>query len=651
MQRKEIHAFFKPLVVLFVFFIFCFISERQLDAEEAGAGYYELAVKKYLNNDLDGALFELDNYLNANPQDSKAVSLRSLIEDKKKNSSGHSKSDLSKTIVSAENTNKANEYFNYAFKKYLEGNFSDASVYLQKALELVPDFDKAKRFLKVIKKRQEGMLEDDSGFVKNLLQESEDKKVLSKVKAEEKVSVDFKNEDIGNVLRILSQLYNVNIVAAGNIDAKVTVSLMDVTLIEALDSILGAVGYSYVEEGDVIKVIDKNSYIVTRTFKLSNISLVNDQIGSESSTGGAEDLIKKLKDVLSKNGKLFYDKQQRTLMITDILERVDTISKLLSEIDVFGAQVLIEAKIVELSPSYNDYVGIDWSVLEGYAVTVESPTAAYSHSESRSSEPGVDWTDTAADDGDTYTHEKTLKQDVTYTLSKTLTSTLSAGNFKLVLSALKSKTDARVISSPNILTKGGQEAYITVSEQYPIPSYTYNDQTGSFEVSSFEYKDIGVILTVIPYPIEDGYVSLVVVPEISKKSGTTTFGGAGGAEIPIISTTKIKTQAFIKTGHTLAIGGLIKEEANNIEKKVPMLSSIPLIGNLFKYKGTSSEKKNLIIFITPTIITKNNMDVITAIQGKKLGSEYEIKLPEAKEEKIRPEWGKKYKRKLENSHK
>ncbi|MBL7131798.1 MAG: hypothetical protein ISS45_10455 [Candidatus Omnitrophica bacterium] len=651
MKKKQVNKVFKGILGFITLLSFLYLLVNlgsQLRAQEkTETNYYNLAVKKYISNDLDGALVELRNHLKINAEDAKATDLYSLIMSKKQESSKDSSIEvLVKEAVSGENVEKADDYFRRAFKKYLEGSFTDASVYLHKALELYPNFKKADRFLKVIEKRKQGMLEEDSAFIEELLREVQEKELLPKEKAKEKVSADFKDEEISNILRVLSQLYNVNIITGRDIDAKITVGLVDVTLEEALSSILETVGYSYIKEGNIIKVIDKNSYIASKTFNLNNISLINDQVSSESGGATAKDLIEKLEDLLSEDGKLFYDETSRTLMVTDILTKIEMISDLISQIDIFSPQVLIEAKIIELSPTYNEYVGIDWSVLEGYSVSVETPLVEYEHGEDRSSKPEVSLTDTDTTGVITYEHEKTLTQAVEWTLKKTVTGTLSADNFQLIFSALKTNTDARIISSPNILTKGGKEAYITVSTQYPIPSYSYNEDQGTFEVSDFEYKDIGVILTVIPYPVEDDYVSLVVVPEVSQQSGSVTFGGAGGATIPVISTTKVKTETFIKTGHTLAIGGLIKEEKTITEKKVPILGDIPFLKKLFRHKDTGIEKKNIIIFITPTIITKENMDTVTVLQSRKLDSEeYEIKLPEAQEDKPKPSWGRKYERK------
>ncbi|HNY42651.1 MAG TPA: type II and III secretion system protein, partial [Bryobacteraceae bacterium] len=133
---------------------------------------------------------------------------------------------------------------------------------------------------------------------------------------------------------------------------------------------------------------------------------------------------------------------------------------------------------------------------------------------------------------------------------------------------------------------------------FPIPNYTYNQERGSFEVSGFMYKSIGINLKVTPQVNNAGFIKMNVAPEVSSRSGVVSFGGSTGAQIPIISSRKTVTQISLKNGHTLGIGGLIQNEKNNGRSKVPVIGEIPVIGSLFKSKSTSEKSTNLVIFIT-----------------------------------------------------
>ena len=138
------------------------------------------------------------------------------------------------------------------------------------------------------------------------------------------------------------------------------------------------------------------------------------------------------------------------------------------------------------------------------------------------------------------------------------TAVFSASDFNLILSALKTTSGTKIVSNPTVVTLNNSEAFINVGEEYPIPSYTYNQEHGSFEVSGFTYKPIGIILKVTPQVNARGFIKLTLEPEVSQQNGTTTFGGAGGASIPIIATRTAKTQVSMKDGYTMAIGGLMR---------------------------------------------------------------------------------------------
>jgi type II secretory pathway component GspD/PulD (secretin) len=143
-----------------------------------------------------------------------------------------------------------------------------------------------------------------------------------------------------------------------------------------------------------------------------------------------------------------------------------------------------------------------------------------------------------------------------------LSAVFSADQFKLVLSALQQLNNSKIVSNPTIVTLNNTEASINVGQQYPIPSYTFNQQTGTFQVDGFIYKDIGIILKVTPAGERARLHQADAAPEVSQNQGTTTFGGASGASIPIIGTRKAVTQVSLKDGYTMGIGGLISTNFN-----------------------------------------------------------------------------------------
>jgi type II secretory pathway component GspD/PulD (secretin) len=174
----------------------------------------------------------------------------------------------------------------------------------------------------------------------------------------------------------------------------------------------------------------------------------------------------------------------------------------------------------------------------------------------------------------------------------------SASDFNIIVSALKSQNNTKVVSNPTVVTLNNTEAVLNIGSEFPIPSYTYNSERGTFEVSGFQYKPIGIIMKVTPQVNAQGTIRLSLEPEVSQQNGETTFGGAGGATIPIIATRKVKTNISLKDGYTAGIGGLVTSNKNHGGTKVPVLGDIPLLGRLFSSKSVNDQSTNLLIFIT-----------------------------------------------------
>ena len=187
--------------------------------------------------------------------------------------------------------------------------------------------------------------------------------------------------------------------------------------------------------------------------------------------------------------------------------------------------------------------------------------------------------------------------------SRTTSAVFTSSDFNVIISALKAQNNTKIVSNPTIVTLNNTEAVLNIGQEFPIPSYTYNSERGTFEVSGFTYKPIGIILKVTPQVNAQGVIKLTLEPEVSQQNGETTFGGAGGASIPIIATRKAKTMVSLKDGYTMGIGGLITNAQNHGGTKVPVLGSIPVLGRLFSSKSVNDAVTNLLIFVTAKTVT------------------------------------------------
>jgi type II secretory pathway component GspD/PulD (secretin) len=175
-----------------------------------------------------------------------------------------------------------------------------------------------------------------------------------------------------------------------------------------------------------------------------------------------------------------------------------------------------------------------------------------------------------------------------------------------VLSALSQLQDTKVVSNPTIVTLNNNAATINVGEERPIPSYTYSQERGTYEVSGFTYRPIGIILKVTPQVNTTGTIRLSIDPEVSQSTRDATFQGAA---IPIVETRKVSTTVVLKDGYTMGIGGLLRSATNDSSSKIPVLGSLPLVGRLFSSKSVNKESSNLIIFITAKTISPDGAPV------------------------------------------
>ncbi|MBI5768013.1 MAG: secretin and TonB N-terminal domain-containing protein [Verrucomicrobia bacterium] len=190
--------------------------------------------------------------------------------------------------------------------------------------------------------------------------------------------------------------------------------------------------------------------------------------------------------------------------------------------------------------------------------------------------------------------------------NRVLNAVFSASQFQLVLNALQTQNDVKIVSNPTIVTLNNTAATINVGQEEPIPKYQYNQQTGGFEVAGFEYKPVGINLKVTPQVNSRGSIKLAVEPEVSQTNGTRAFGPA---QIPIVATRKAKTEISIQDGYTLGIGGLLTTQATKGQTRVPLLGSVPLLGRLFRNDTADAQSTNLVIFITAKTLSANGAPV------------------------------------------
>jgi len=444
------------------------------------------------------------------------------------------------------------------------------------------------------------------------------------------VTLDFKDADIRNVLRLISYKARVNIVATPEVIGNVTIRLFDVPWEKALNTIVTAYGYGYEWLNDkviMVSTLEKlaeqrqaqeaaaaNEPLDTRTFRLNYAR--------------SEDIMESIETLVSPRGKITLESRTNTLIVSETKSNLMRIAEIIKALDMRTPQVMIEAKIIETTLGDTENLGIDWTIevaLSGSARPTSFPfqTDAY-YGTGNKMFPYIESPDHME------TTETTSQSDTGVVLSTTTTQevfnrlvrgfpqvaanaftygTLDFSQFQTVLEILKKRTDTKVLSNPRITTLNNQEAEILVGSIVPIPNYEYSKDTGTRVVSGYTDQKIGIGLTVTPNINEEDYVTLIVEPTIDQITG---FTGPNN-ERPIISTRNAQTNVMIKDGQTLVIGGLIAEKKIEYEKKVPILGDIPIIKYLFSKKEDSINRTELLIFITPYIVRDSLIGSPTAI--------------------------------------
>jgi type II secretory pathway component GspD/PulD (secretin) len=468
------------------------------------------------------------------------------------------------------------------------------------------------------------------------------------------LSVDFPDEDVRNILRNVADLFELNIIMPESLQGRTTIKLRDVTWRQIFQHVLQPVGFTYIEDGNIIKIVSLDSLqqepVETQVF-LVNYARAADILPTISS----------LVDTAA-GGRIVVDARTNSLVITERPSRMNRIRPIIETLDRATDQVMIESKFVEVTDRDIRNIGVNWASLQNYNVaagplrgtfdrargqrsdittdgrnerltgnetltttgsqtmnsslqssgsmnngsvtstggvpTATSTTGSTGLLDNSSSTRGTrDVLGTVTDNSTNVLHQLKSITDAGLT-ERTASAVFSADEFRLVLSALQTQNDVKVVSNPTIVTLNNTEASINVGEETPIPNYAYNQERGSFEVNGFTWKQIGIILKVTPQVNARGFIKLTLAPEVSQRNGETTFGGAGGATIPIVATRKAITQVSLRDGYTMGIGGLLSTAQTTGVSKVPVLGSVPVFGRLFRSDSKESAVTNLIIFIT-----------------------------------------------------
>ncbi len=410
---------------------------------------------------------------------------------------------------------------------------------------------------------------------------------------EKLLTMDFVEADLQDVLRLLSKQNGFNLIINESVSGKVTVNFTKVTLKGALDAILVANGYDYLIQDNIliIKPIDSSMQgeVVTRVFELDYVT--------------AADIMNPLEDVLTDKGRIqMFSRSSRLtgtsvqaggeenadiLVITDEPANFEKIEKLINELDIPAPQVMISVKFIETSLSENENMGIDWTakaqVMGGPSLIDESGVAT--------SVAGAGGGATGGGLG-------------LGTFRNLNLAILNISEFQLLLEMLEATGKSRLLSDPRVATLDNQRATINVETEVTVILPTVSaGAAGAVATETAEKITIAISLVVMPHVHKNGNITLAVEPTVEAITG---YSGPN-LDQPIISRRLAATQVRVDNGETIAIGGLIKEDVRQTEKRVPFFGSIPVLGKLlFTSIVNENQKSDLLIFITPHILNSES---------------------------------------------
>lgn len=431
----------------------------------------------------------------------------------------------------------------------------------------------------------------------------------------EKLSLNFQNIEVRSLLQVIADFTNFNIVTSDTVTGALTLRLKDVPWDQALQIIMDAKGLGMRKSGTVLWIAPKDEIdartkkdleaalaiqklepLKTQAFQLNYAKAADmlTQLTNSSSSGGSGTNTR----FLTERGSAISEPRTNQLFVTDTPSKLEDVRQLLLTLDVAVRQVLIEARIVEARDTFGRSLGVRLGGADlranrggdgGYSIGGDNRVVfgtGYSNAVASSGAGG-----TTNVDGNFVNLPASLS-NVSSVGSFALSIFNSAANrfLTLELSAMEADGKGKIISSPRIITADQTKALIEQGTEYPYSVTAPNGAT------TLAFKKAVLKLEVTPQITPEGNIILDLDVNKDSRGETTTQGVA-------IDTKHIKTQILIENGGTVVIGGIFEMEDTNQENKIPLLGDVPVVGNLFKSRTKESSKREMLVFITPKVIT------------------------------------------------
>ncbi|QSX31968.1 type IV pilus secretin PilQ family protein [Shewanella cyperi] len=409
------------------------------------------------------------------------------------------------------------------------------------------------------------------------------------------LSLNFQNISVRTVLQIIADYNNFNLVTSDTVEGSITLRLDDVPWDQALDLILQTKGLDKRIEGNILMVAPAEELAIRESQELKNRQEVQElaplyseylQINYAKAADIAELLKGKDTSLLTSRGSVAVDERTNTLLVKDTAETLENIHRMVDVLDIPVRQVLIESRMVTVKDNIAEDLGIRWGISDQQGTKGTSGTIEGAQDMSNGVIPSVN-------------DRLNVNLPVTSTSAASLAfhvAKLADGTvLDMELSALEQENKGEIIASPRITTSNQKAAYIEQGVEIPYV------QAASSGATTVTFKKAVLSLRVTPQITPDNRVILDL--EITQDTQGDTVDTPTGRAVAI-DTQRIGTQVLVDNGETIVLGGIYQQNLISRVSKVPVLGDIPLVGFLFRNTSDSNERQELLIFVTPKIVTE-----------------------------------------------
>jgi len=423
----------------------------------------------------------------------------------------------------------------------------------------------------------------------------------------EKLSLNFQNGEVRAVLNVLADFTDLNIITSDSVGGSITLRLKDVPWDQAMDIILQTRGLDSRRNGNVIWIAPRDELATREKLALEAAQQITDieqtrteafQMNYQKAGDVAKLLSDRTQPILSKRGSAVVDARTNTLFVQDTPTRLEEIRKLLAKIDIPVRQVMIEARIVEASDTFSKNLGVRMGLLESgpasrnFAGGIRGPNIGAELVNTGQAMGVVEGTPLINGPGlNSNFPAAGLNAFNAGAISFILFNSSLTRFLNLELSALEADGKGKIISSPRVLTADQVEAVIEQGTEIPYQQATSSGAT------SVSFRKANLMLKVKPQITPDGNVIMTL--DVNKDApGATTPAGVQ------ISTKHVKTEVLVENGGTVVIGGIFEQTERTDITKVPFFGDLPVLGRLFRNDSTTSQKTELLVFVTPRIVNE-----------------------------------------------